>query len=218
MQKVVGCDIRLARFKTLKGGCSAKLPLYLVRKKAILNPNNKGKDCFIWAFLIGMHANELKNNHHRERVNQYIRFKNIYDFSTINFPTSLKDIRNFEKKNSDKNFAINVFGLDNEERICGKSISPFVRESGRTIVNILYVQDKGQTHGHYMTIVNFSRIINSKRTHKKHLCYNCLNLFGTERLLKQHQHLCFQFKSQKVSCLKINQVVKYLFALFREET
>ncbi|XP_035716547.1 uncharacterized protein LOC110860887 [Folsomia candida] len=195
LDEVKGCDIRTAQFEILKGGCSCIIPSHLKNKNAIVNPDNKENDCFVLAFLICMHGDSV-DNRHRGIISQYEKFKTHYDFSSLKFPTSLKDIIAFEKRHKHIKIGINVFGIDQEEQLNVLRLTPHANSRTHKIV---YIQDAFKQHGHYMSILNFSRLINRQGHHRKFVCYNCLNTFGDEKRLDSHQQLCFEFKTQKVS-------------------
>lgn len=89
--------------------------------------------CFIWAFLIAMHCDEVKLN--RKRYKQYEKFLGLYDFSTITYPTKLSDMKIFEKKNSDKKFALNVFTYSKDKMfIC--HLSQFNKDKSLKTINL----------------------------------------------------------------------------------
>jgi hypothetical protein len=78
------------------GGSSyLEVPIFIARKKAVINPQNSDEQCFKWAIL----ARHVEGAN-KERVgNNYTVHENKYDFTGINFPTPLHEIKIFEKKN-----------------------------------------------------------------------------------------------------------------------
>jgi hypothetical protein len=156
LQRILGCDIRTTQFTILTAGCFIPVPKELRRKKAIISPANGDAECFVWAFLIANHCDEFHNN--RERVNQYRKFKHLYDFSGMTFPTNLKELWKFEQKNSQKNFALNVFNFTNKQ-ILVTQLSKFHKDKTRKVINLLYVKHDIDSQGHFMAITSLSKLI-----------------------------------------------------------
>lgn len=196
VEEIKGCDIRIAEFAILRAGCYINIPNIYAAKGAIVNPKNSGTDCFVWAFLICMHS-ESGTKGHRDRIKPYERFKPLYDWSEMEFPASIMDIKRFEKKNQNHSIAINVFGIDSNNTLNIIYHSIFVRERSHKVVNILYVQNTPDSIGHFMSIMNFSRLLNTANNHKKMVCYNCLNVFSEKRI-EPHRESCYQFRTQKI--------------------
>ena len=75
---------------------SSYLPLldWIVKKKAIINPQNDGKECFKWAIIA---ASEIGTD--PQCVSNVKKFENNYDWSGLKFPVSIKEIGLFEAKN-----------------------------------------------------------------------------------------------------------------------
>jgi len=200
LNRVLGSDIRIVGFDIFKGGCFMPVPRSFRYKRTIINPQNSGKDCFKWAFLSIAHYKDVQGSH-RERYLQYRKFEHRYNFECMNFPASMKDVEKFEKWNSDKNFAINVFGVyeqSGETKLSIKYVSRFVKDKQRKVVNLLYVQEVQDHIGHYMGIVDINKLLGKSNHHKHFLCYNCLHLFTSETKLSSHEELCHNYKSQIV--------------------
>lgn len=195
--EILGSDIRVAEFEILRGGCFVSVPEELAGKKAIINPQMQGNKCFQWAFLIGMHINDIKSLH-RARIRQYEKFVNNYDWKCIEFPTTQQNIKTFESRNAEKMFAVNVFGFDDRGKLNIKYQSMHIRDKKRKIVNLLYVQTCANNPGHFMYINGIEKLYGSKNHHKRLLCYNCLALFPSQARLNKHEELCFCFKKQRV--------------------
>lgn len=87
------------------GSSYISLSSNILNKKAIINPQNSDQCCFKWAIL-AKHV----NGSNKQRVNEnYTLHENKYNFTDINFPTSLNDIKIFEKNNL--NVSVNVYAL-----------------------------------------------------------------------------------------------------------
>lgn len=106
LHTVDGILLRISRFKPLGGSSHIPLPKDIQSKHAIINPLNCNDDeCFKWAIL----SRYIKGPH-PERINKrYTAIESKIDFACIDYPTSLKDIKKFEKFNP--NISVNVYGL-----------------------------------------------------------------------------------------------------------
>lgn len=154
LNKIEGSDIKLAAFDVHLGGCNVDLPEKIACKRAIINPQLKSNKCFVEAFIIGAHFSEVKA--HRERPTKYRKFKKLYNWKGVEFPTPLTYVKKFEKLN---NVAINVFTYtEDEKEDCINIIyrSPFCTDASRKIVN-LYYQPSDKTFGHWLAITSVSR-------------------------------------------------------------
>ena len=63
-------DLRIARFKPLRGSTYVPLPKYIRDKKAVINVKNKDNRCLMWAVLAGLHP----ANRDAERPTKYKEF------------------------------------------------------------------------------------------------------------------------------------------------
>jgi len=195
--QVLGCDIRIAEFEMFKGGCkSISVPERYRGKRAIINPLNSGNNCFIYAFLIQMHYNDVPK-YRRGSTQQYDQFKHLYNWESIKFPTTIRQIAKFEKLNANKMFALNVWGTDSDKELNIKHQSIYCRDKTRTMVNLLFVEEHSFDIGHFMTITQISRLLGKSSNHSRSLCYNCFSTFAPENIAT-HESLCFQFKHQRV--------------------
>jgi hypothetical protein len=173
------------------------IPKKLQLKRAIVNPLSSGVECFKWAFLAGMHYGDVQGSH-RERIHKYKRFERWYDFSSTKFPATIRDVEKFELLNSHKGFAINIFGLYNDEKVLVKYLSKYTTDKRRIVVNLLFVKDDTDHPGHYLTITNIQRLLGKRNNHQKFLCFNCLAFLTSETKLKNHEKLCHEFETQRV--------------------
>ena len=94
-KEVMGLEIHIVDYKPMKGSSYIPLPNFIMRKKAILNMENKDDKCFLWCILRYLHPREK----HSTRINDLKKYENDLNFEQINFPVKLKDISKFEKQN-----------------------------------------------------------------------------------------------------------------------
>ena len=109
-EEVLFMDVNFHRLNLTRGGTHLPLPKFIERRKAIINPQNRDSECFKWAVTAALHNSEIKCN--PERISKLRKFESMYDWSDLSFPTSIKDIKKFEFRNS---ISINVMGLEDKD-------------------------------------------------------------------------------------------------------
>ena len=95
--KILYTDISNHRLVLTRGSSYIKLPDWLAKKKAILNPKNLDEKCFKWAVMAGLKWGEI--DCHPERVNKLRQYENEFNWSGITYPVSTKNIGKFERMN-----------------------------------------------------------------------------------------------------------------------
>ena len=79
------------------GGSYIETPKLIDLKKAVLNIQNKNDDeCFEWCILAALFPVDSKK--HPYRVTNYNKLNHNLDFSNLNFPVRIQDIKKFEVK------------------------------------------------------------------------------------------------------------------------
>ena len=92
------------------------MPDWLAKKKAIINSDNKDKECFKWAVITAKNVG-MKDP---QRVSNLRKFTNNYDWSGLKFPVSIENITDFEMNND---ISINMLLVENRDiYICRKGI------------------------------------------------------------------------------------------------
>ena len=116
-----------------------------------------------------------------ERVTKILKEQSKgYDWSGVTFPTSLKQVKVFEKNNG---LLVNVFKFD-REKDCVSSMSISHGEyKGRAL--LISIDDR------YAVVKSISRLLGSqaskgKERCKRFFCHNCLENFTREQDLKNH--------------------------------
>ena len=79
-------DINFYLLNLKRSSSYLSLPDWLVRKKAIVNPHNDDEECFKWAII----AAENVGMKDPQRVSNYRKFTDNYDWSGLKFPVSKK--------------------------------------------------------------------------------------------------------------------------------
>ena len=189
-EEVESFDMHVDPFKPLGGSSYFPLPKKLAAKKAIINvKNEKGNECFKWAVTSAVYPRE-KNG---ERLNGEMRSNSErIDWTGIDFPTPLKQIKRFEKLNP---YPINVYGWR------GGNVYPLrisEHENGRDIDLLLLTNGK---NNHYCWIKKMSALVTSqinKHEKKRYFCKYCCNSFPTEKSLQKHLEYCLKRKAVRV--------------------
>ena len=198
--KILQTDICCHRLMLTRGSSFIKLPDWLAKKKAILNPKNLDEKCFKWAVIAGLKWDEI--DCHPERVNKLRQYENELNWSGITYPVSTKNIGKFKKMNE---IGVNLSALDGRTiYICRKG-SNYQRK-----VNLMILEEEQKKH--YVAIKSLERLLsmsNTKHKEKQYFCDNCLNGFSTEKSKDEHYEYCSSNESVKIEMPEKNPIVKY---------
>jgi len=113
LHQIIDFELHISKFIPLRGSSYIPLPSDIGNKKAVINVQNLNDNrCFAYSIL-GKKLTEIKPPiKDLQRMSRYTeeRMKE-YDFTDIHFPTPLKDITMFERRN---NVSVNVYGIDED--------------------------------------------------------------------------------------------------------
>ena len=189
LSEVIGLEMHTAEYDPFYGSSYIPLPDWIVRKRAIINIQNKDNKCFLWSILRYLHPRE-KNGGRIKDLLQYEDELNIP--KGFVFPVNVKDINKFEKANPQLP-GINVFSVDNK---CFYPLHIGAGDPQKSIDLFLY-GEYGKFH--YSLIKNFSRLFRSQVTSRTNdtssICKRCFSFFTKEELLQKHIHYCSREKS-----------------------
>ena len=90
-KEIIGLEIYTTEYKSMKGESYIPLPDFFMRKKAIINMENKDDKCFLWSVLRYLHP--VRKN--VSRINDLREHENDLNFKGIDFPVKLKYIQKF---------------------------------------------------------------------------------------------------------------------------
>ncbi len=210
LYSIKGLDISVVRFDPLGGARYSKLPPFVTKKKAVINMKNDDDQCFKWAVTRAL--NPVGRN--SERITNELRSQaEDLVWKGITFPTKVKDISVWEKNN---NKFVNVFGYDEENKriyaikLCDNHTDIVIgedRSQSDMFINLFLNDDN-----HYCVIRDVGRFVSSqlgKKKSKKHFCFNCMNGFGTSKILKSHQDFCLKRRPQAEIFPKPNETLKF---------
>ena len=141
----------------MKGDSYIPLNEFIMRKKAIINMENKDNKCFLWSILRYLYPRKK----HSSRINDLRKYENDLNFKGIDFPIKAKDIQTFERQNPDLP-GINVFSVNENNKIYPLRLNE--KDCRKTIDLFLSSKDEKK---HYSLIKNFSRLTRSQITFRQ---------------------------------------------------
>ena len=138
-KEVISLDIYIVDYKTLESDSYIPLPDFIMRKKAIINTENKDDKCFLWCVLRYLHPKQS----HEERLSDLRKYENDLNFKGITFPVKVKDIQKFENQNPHLP-GINVFSINDNNKIYPLRLNQ--KDTKKTIDLFLFSKDEKQLH------------------------------------------------------------------------
>ena len=201
-KEVISFEIHTVDYKPIKGSSHIPLPDFLMRKKAIINMENKDDKCFLWCVLRYLHP--VQNN--ASRINDLREYENDLNFKGIDFPIRVKDIQKFENQNPNLP-AINVFSINDNNKIYPLRLNQ--KKAKKSIDLFLFSKDENQ---HYSLIKNFSRLARSQITsdrRKIHICKKCFTHFTKKYLFKKHSRYCSKNETVAVKMPTKNSILNF---------
>ena len=138
----------------MRGSSYILLPDFIMRKKAIINIQNRDNKCFLWCILRYLHPREKNDT----RIYDLKLYEDDLNSKSIDYSVKLKDITKFEYLNPSLP-GINVFSINESNKFYPLRMAQ--RNPQKTIDLFLYRCD-GKYH--YSLIKNFSRLFRSQIT------------------------------------------------------
>ena len=198
--EVLFLDIGFHCLNLTRGSSYLQLPDWLVRIKAIINPQNNDEECFKWAVIVTLRWTDIKS--HPEGISNLREFSNDYDWSGLKFPVSIKDINIFEMNND---ISVNVLSVEDKDvYICGKG-RPASQE-----INLMLISENDKWH--YTSIKSLSRLLTSRNTKhkcKQYFCNNCLQGFMLELIRDQLYSYCIDNEMVRVEMPRKGLIVEF---------
>ncbi|XP_022170549.1 uncharacterized protein LOC111033908 [Myzus persicae] len=201
LESIDGLLLGIYKYTPMAASSFIKLPAYIDRKRATINPQNNDQHCFKWAILAkhvtGSNKHRVEENYRQQVVK--------YNFEGLSFPTPISDVKKFE--NNNPNVTVNVYGLDKKFQPPRKyptyEVYPLrvVDEEKANHFDLLLVAD--EIWSHYVYISNLSRLIRAQKTKHTERVVFCKRCFTTsfdnqiykrklsgQEALKQHKLIC----------------------------
>ena len=185
-EEVSSLEIHIVDYKPIKGSSYIPLPDIIMKKKSIINIQNKDNKCFLWSILRYLHPIQMNEI----RLTDIRKYENDLNFKGIDFAVKLKDIPKFENQNPDLP-GINVFSVNDNNKIYPLRLNQ--KDPQKSIDLFRFSKDEKQ---HYSLIKNFSRLVRSQitsdTTRKILICKKCLTHFIKKDLFEKHITYCSQ--------------------------
>ena len=178
--------INIVNYDPLKGSSYIKLPQEL-KNRGLINLQNEDNECFRWCHIRYLNPQE-KDPQRIKRTDK--TFICQLDYSSIEFPVTVKQINKIEKQN---NICINLFGFE-EKQIFPIYIS---KEKYQDHMELLLITEGENKH--YILIKDFNRLMfrQTKHEHRKHFCMYCLQCFSREDVLTEHKNNCISINGEQ---------------------
>ena len=113
LDKIMHLFINFNRLLLTRGSSYTEPPKWIKSKKAVINPQNKDKECFKWALIATLHHEEIKHN--LERISLLRPYEKQYNWKGLEFPASIKKIDKFQKNTP--GIAVNVLSCKKKSHI-----------------------------------------------------------------------------------------------------
>ena len=187
----------------MRGSSYIPLPDFIMKKKAIINIQNRDKKCFLWSVLRYLHP----ANRDEHRLTDFRQYENEPNTKGIIFPVKLRDITRFESLNPALP-GINLFSVNEHNKFYPLRMAQ--RDTQQTIDLFLYEQD-GEYH--YSLIKNFSRLFKSQITSRTngtiYICKKCFTHFSKQELYDKHITYCSSNETVAVKMHPRNTILRF---------
>ena len=186
IQAIENHYINIVNYSPLKGSSYIKSPQEL-KNRGLINLQNEDNECFRWCHI--RHLNPQGKNPQRIKKTDKTFIYQL-DYSSIEFPVTVKQINKIEKQN---NICINLFGFE-EKQIFPIYIS---KEKYQDHMELLLITEGEKKH--YVLIKDFNKFMfrQTKHEHRKHFCMYCLQCFSREDVLTEHKNNCISINGKQ---------------------
>ena len=195
--QVLFLDVSFHWLNLTRGSSYILLPDWIVKKKAIINPQNDDEKCFKWAVIA-----PLEIGKDPQSVSNLRKFADNYDWSGLEFPVAINKISVFEKKND---ISVTVLAPKGSEIYIARKSE---HKSSKNIELLLVTNGECR---HNTAIKSLSRLLgsrNSKHAHKQYFFLNCLQGFHSELSRDKHYEYCKDNKAVRIEMPKPGLLVQ----------
>ena len=188
IQSIENHYINIVNYSPLKGSSYIKLPQELRNSaKGLINMKNKDNECFRWCHIRHSNPQDKDPQRIKNTDKQYIE---KLDYSSIEFPVTVKQINKIEKQN---NICINLFGYEEKQKF------PIYisKEKYQDHMELLLITEGKNKH--YVLIKDFNKFMfnQTKHEHRKYFCMYCLQCFSREDVLTEHKNNCISINGKQ---------------------
>ncbi|XP_063241118.1 uncharacterized protein LOC134541533 [Bacillus rossius redtenbacheri] len=167
-------QLRFNKLVPLRVSSYIDLPVAIKNREAIINPKNLSDNmCFKWAIL----ARYVEGENPRRVDKRYHELENKFDFSGIEFPTPLPQIKIIERNHPD--VSVNIYNIDEDNKIAPVRVG---KEEKRHHFDLLLLSNV-ENNSHFCYIKKFSRLVRPQITaHKEkiHVCKRCFTYYDDQ--------------------------------------
>lgn len=181
-----------------RGSSYIPLPQKIANTKACINVENTNNECFKYAMLTKFLVNDPHSNRPSKKYDELV---NMYNFKGIAYPTSLSDVKKFQRNNI--GVSVNVFALDDRNNMFPLQIVP---KEQIDHTDLLLLKDGDVAH--YVYIKDFNRLVGrqlrNKNRNRLTVCKRCFGYTGKPfnngglRWLEEHTRLCGEKHEVKI--------------------
>jgi len=176
LSHIDGLLLGVYKYSPLGGSSYIPLPQDIIKRRAVINPQNIDHQCFKWAIL----AKHVQNNNSSRVDINYFNEEYRYDFSRLTTPTPVSETKIFERCNPDT--SVNVYGIQFCKKLNTNLAYPIrvVDEEKTNHFDLLLVNNLNKNH--YAYISNFSRLVRNQKTLYEHellFCKKCFTSFDS---------------------------------------
>ena len=176
-------NLDLAKYKPFRGSSFIPTPKFLLNKRCIVNIKNVDGKCMLYSLL----AHLLKIKQNPARLAHYLPHTHLLNMSGISYPTPFHQIKEIEDQNKKLRLAINVYSLDNNNKLKVELISDNVFKN-ENVINLLLLKEGEKQH--YTYISNFNRLIGKRGSKKSFICFSCLYSSKSQAAYDNHILKC----------------------------
>ena len=200
IMKILKFVLSIVRYNPLTGSSFILTPIDLGNRHAIVNIQNFNDNmCFKWSIL----ASLFPAVRDAERVSKYKPHESKVDFSSLKYPVTLAQIRQFERLNTE--FTINVYTYVKCEV---RPVYVSHHDKRNKHINLMMLIDGENTH--YTLINSMSRLCANRTLHKSFTwhCCHCCHPFSSEKAFNNHIDDCSRHIRQQVR-FPTDDIVKF---------
>ena len=188
IQSIENHYINIINYNPLKGSSYIELPQELRNSaKGLINMKNKDNECFRWCHIRHLNPQNKDPQRIKKTDKQFIE---KLDYSSIEFPVTVKQINKIEKQN---NICINLFGYEEKQKF------PIYisKEKYQDHMELLLITEGENKH--YVLIKDFNKFMfnQTKHEHRKYFCMYCLQCFSREDVLTEHKNNCISINGKQ---------------------
>ena len=124
-----------------------------------------------------------KIENHPERISNIEPFIDKYNWKDIDFPSRVKDRKNFEQNN--EIIALNILYLPHNTKQIRLHTNQNI--TGNQVILLMITIGK---KWHYLAVKNLSRLLRGKISNLIEIFINCFHSYSTRNRLKKHERVC----------------------------